>query len=60
MRPILALILLASIAPAQDAYDVILSGARIVDGTGNPWFYGDLAISGNRIARQASRYGMAK
>ena len=53
MRPILALILLASIAPAQDAYDVILSGARIVDGTGNPWFYGDLAISGNRIARIA-------
>jgi len=51
MRPLLVLTLLASIASAQDAYDVILSGAKIVDGTGNAWYYGDLAISGNRIAR---------
>src|SRR6185503_7107558 len=26
---------------------------RVVDGTGNVWFYGDLAISGDRIARIA-------
>jgi len=34
----------------QTTYDFIISGARIVDGTGSPWFYGDLAINGNRIA----------
>src|SRR5690242_20101076 len=31
-------------------YDVLIRGGRIVDGTGNPWFEGDVAIRGNRIA----------
>ncbi|MFN8580831.1 MAG: D-aminoacylase [Gemmatimonadaceae bacterium] len=33
------------------AYDVIISGGKIVDGTGNPWFYGDLGIADGHIAR---------
>jgi dihydroorotase/N-acyl-D-amino-acid deacylase len=37
------------IAQAQPTYDFIISGARIVDGTGAAWFYGDLAIQGDRI-----------
>ncbi len=32
-------------------YDVLISGAKVVDGTGNPWFYGDVALRGDRIAR---------
>jgi N-acyl-D-amino-acid deacylase len=32
-------------------YDVVISNGKIVDGTGNAWFYGDLAISGDHIAR---------
>src|SRR5438067_6504226 len=31
-------------------YDVLIRGGRIVDGTGNPWFEGDVAIRGDRIA----------
>jgi N-acyl-D-aspartate/D-glutamate deacylase len=31
-------------------YDVLIRGAQIVDGTGNPWFYGDVALRGDRIA----------
>jgi len=31
-------------------YDVLLKGGRVVDGSGNPWFTGDLAINGDRIA----------
>jgi N-acyl-D-amino-acid deacylase len=27
----------------------LIRGARVVDGTGNPWFYGDVAIAGDRI-----------
>jgi dihydroorotase/N-acyl-D-amino-acid deacylase len=50
MRFAVALLLLVSSAPAQE-YDVILSGGKIVDGTGNSWFYGDLAITGNRIVK---------
>lgn len=31
------------------AYDLLLQGGKIVDGTGNPWFHGDVAIRGDRI-----------
>ena len=43
----------ASDRPATGPYDVVISGGRIVDGTGNPWFTGDVAIRGGRIARIA-------
>jgi N-acyl-D-aspartate/D-glutamate deacylase len=33
-----------------DVYDLLVRNGRIVDGTGNPWFYGDVAIRGDRIA----------
>jgi dihydroorotase/N-acyl-D-amino-acid deacylase len=33
-----------------NGYTVLIRGARIIDGTGNPWFYGDLALAGDRIA----------
>lgn len=29
--------------------DILIRGAKIVDGTGNPWFYGDIAIQRDRI-----------
>jgi N-acyl-D-amino-acid deacylase len=29
--------------------DVLIRGARLIDGTGNPWFAADLAIGGERI-----------
>src|SRR6185436_4408750 len=31
-------------------YDLIIRNGKIVDGTGNPWFHGDIAIQGDRIA----------
>jgi N-acyl-D-amino-acid deacylase len=34
-------------APAE--FDVIISNGRIVDGTGAPWFRGDIGIRGDRI-----------
>jgi len=33
--------------------DTLITGGRIVDGTGNPWFYGDVAISGETIEQIA-------
>jgi dihydroorotase/N-acyl-D-amino-acid deacylase len=51
MKFALSLLLITSAGFAQNAYDVILSHGKIVDGTGNAWFYGDLAITGNRIAK---------
>ena len=29
--------------------DVLIRGGRVIDGTGSPWFYGDVAIAGDRI-----------
>ena len=31
-------------------FDLILSNGRILDGCGNPWFWGDIAIQAGRIA----------
>lgn len=31
-------------------FDILIRNGRVIDGTGNPWFYGDVAISGDRIA----------
>jgi dihydroorotase/N-acyl-D-amino-acid deacylase len=36
--------------PSDGGYDVVISGGRIVDGSGNAWFYGDVGIRGDRIA----------
>jgi N-acyl-D-amino-acid deacylase len=33
----------------SDRIDVLIIGAKIVDGTGNPWRYGDVALSGDRL-----------
>jgi dihydroorotase/N-acyl-D-amino-acid deacylase len=36
--------------PRDAVYDLIITNARIIDGTGNPWFWGDVGIRGDRIA----------
>src|SRR5215211_3395819 len=36
-------------APDRGSYDVVIENGRIVDGTGNPWMYGDVGIRGDRI-----------
>ena len=51
------LILCAAALPllhAQEApYDLVVAGGRVVDGSGNSWFYGDVGIRGDRITRVA-------
>jgi dihydroorotase/N-acyl-D-amino-acid deacylase len=59
LRPVVAPAIAAALAAAapsaalaQDSpvYDLILRNGRIVDGTGSPWYRGDVALLGDRIA----------
>ncbi len=72
MRPLPSLVLFTTLAllsgcisagtrrGAEDGgYDIVITGGRIVDGTGNPWFYGDVGIRGDRIVRIAPRAALA-
>ena len=36
--------------PTTTTADVLIRGGRIVDGTGNPWFHGDITLRGDTIA----------
>lgn len=45
---------------SADDYDLVIRGGRIVDGTGNPWFNGDVAIRGDRIAAVGRVTGTAE
>jgi N-acyl-D-amino-acid deacylase len=37
-------------AQQQEPYDLIIRNGRIIDGTGSPWYSGDLGVRGGRIA----------
>jgi dihydroorotase/N-acyl-D-amino-acid deacylase len=51
MRAVLLLLLVALALFAQLApYDVLITNARIVDGSGGAWFYGSIGIRGDSIA----------
>src|SRR4051812_15208100 len=48
---LLLLVLTIVAGCTQSRYDVVIRNGKIVDGTGNSWFYGDVGIRDGRIAR---------
>ena len=44
---------------SQD-YDLVITNGRIIDGTGNPWFRGSIAIRDGKIVKVGSVDGSAK
>ncbi|MFN2387487.1 MAG: amidohydrolase family protein [Thermoanaerobaculia bacterium] len=51
--------LAAAPAPRTAPFDLLFEGGRVVDGTGAPWFEGDVAVRGNRIAAVGKLTGAA-
>ena len=39
--------------PSDGTFDVVIENGRIIDGTGAAWFYSDVGVVGDRIARIA-------
>jgi len=46
----LALLLALAVLPAAAQYDTLIRNARVIDGTGNPWFHASVAVKDGRIA----------
>src|SRR5437016_4865700 len=47
---LLVLAVVSSLSAQTNNYDVIIRNGKIIDGSGNPWYSGDIAIQGERIA----------
>src|SRR2546423_13347179 len=45
----LFLLIAAALLHAQAPYDLAIYGGKVIDGTGNPWFYADVGIRGDKI-----------
>ncbi len=45
---------LVGVGAQPPAYDLLIRHGRIVDGTGSPWYRGDLALRGDRIVEIAA------
>jgi N-acyl-D-amino-acid deacylase len=53
----LVLCILASLGATDAPYDILIRHGHIIDGAGNPWYAGDIAIQGDRIAAIGSLGG---
>lgn len=47
----LSLLLFIATSSLAQPYDLVIRNGRLVDGTGNPWYYADVAVQNGRIAR---------
>ena len=57
---LLLLCLVASLPSKSQQYDVLIRNGKIVDGTGNSWFYGDVGIVQNKIVAVGRLQGTAR
>jgi N-acyl-D-amino-acid deacylase len=57
MKYIIPLFMLFAVkVHAQDTADILIKHGKIIDGTGNPWYYGDVAIKNGKIYKTGNLY----
>jgi N-acyl-D-amino-acid deacylase len=49
MKYLLLFLLAPLAASAQTSCDILIKNGKIIDGTGNNWYYGNIAVAGGRI-----------
>lgn len=54
-----ALLAAVPVRPADPDYDLVVRNGRVVDGTGNPWYAGDVAVRGRTIVAVGRAPGTA-
>src|SRR5687768_10889928 len=54
------LLCVAVVTSCAAPFDLVIRNGRVMDGSGNPWFHGDVAISGDRIVEVGRVRGEAK
>ncbi|NCI48680.1 D-aminoacylase [Sediminibacterium roseum] len=61
MKPLIIFLCLPFLSLAQQA-DVLIKNGKILDGTGNSWHYGDIAVQNGKIVAMGrlSKWGAAK
>src|SRR5687768_13917990 len=55
LAAVVAAFFVAILGAQPPAFDLLIRNARIVDGTGSPWYRGEIAVRGDAIARIAPR-----
>jgi N-acyl-D-amino-acid deacylase len=51
MKFLLALLLFSFVNPNDNNVDIIIRNGKILDGTGNSWYYGDVAVKAGHIVK---------
>ena len=59
LKYFIALVLCLPLTADAQTYDLLILNGRIVDGTGNPWFVGDVGINGGSIVKVGKITGNA-
>ncbi|WP_421828658.1 N-acyl-D-amino-acid deacylase family protein [Larkinella sp.] len=53
MKHLLYVLFISTFSYGQ-SFDLVIKNGRVVDGTGNPWYYADVAIQNGKVARIGS------
>ena len=60
IRSLWFLLLFVTLIGKTQPYDLLIANGRIIDGTGNSWYYGDVAVANGKILKIGKLKGQAR